>query len=115
VAREGVREKKPGLDVLAHLLEDFGELRVLDLLLEHVECPQQGHAGRHHGGQLAGHDRQIGGLDPLGQELDLELEAAGLLGDIGHREPAAFELVEDGLLGLALEDALVRQPVASTA
>ena len=63
VLGERVGERQAGLDVLAHGADGVLELLVLELVLEHVERAQEGHARGDHGRQLARHDRQLGRLD----------------------------------------------------
>ena len=78
VLGERLGEREAGLDVLADGADGLLELLVLDLVLEHVERAQERHARGDHGRQLAGHDRQLGGLDAL-DERDVGLEAGLLL------------------------------------
>ena len=60
VLGERVGEGQAGLDVLADGADGVLELLVLELVLEHVERAQEGHARGDHGRQLARHDRQLG-------------------------------------------------------
>ena len=104
---ERLGEGEAGLDVLADGAERLLELLVLDLLLEDVERPQERHARGDHGRQLAGHDRQLLGLDLLGPERELHLEPGLLLDQVHHGQAAGLQLGGDRLAGDAGDLALL--------
>ena len=80
---------------------------VLDLVLEHVERAQQGHARADHRRQLARHDRELGGLDPL--EGESSIFSPDFFSEISMTfRPLALQLRGDRVLGRAAELALGR-------
>ena len=116
VLLERVGEGEARLDVLAHRADRLAQHRVLDLVLEHVERPQERHARGDHGRELARHDRELVLLDPLGAEPDVHLEAGLLLLERHDLEAAALELLDDGLLLVAVDGPGLRGcPARSTA
>ena len=73
VLLQGFRKGRAGFDVLFDLFDDFGERFVRGLLSEDIESLHDRQAGVDHGGELAGEDHHVLGLDFLAEPRDFDL------------------------------------------
>jgi hypothetical protein len=103
VPGEGVRQRDPGLDVLAHLDEGLAQLVVLDLVLEHVERPQQRQARGDHRRELSRRDGELVRLHALEAVQDVVRARGRALLDVDDDQALAPQVRGDRLLGLGLE------------